>query len=70
MRKNLKKYCQAWILFQQGKKLKDIAQIMNLKSKEWPRCMISYINFRIKNKFIPLPHYLKRLASKYIISKK
>jgi hypothetical protein len=48
MAKNLKRYCQAWELRQQGKKLKEIAKIMGLKSGEWPRCMILHINGKIK----------------------
>ena len=32
MTKNLKRYCQAWELRQQGKKLKEIAETMGLKS--------------------------------------
>jgi hypothetical protein len=48
MAKNLKRYYQAWELRQQGKKLKEIAKIMGLKSGEWPRCMILHINGKIK----------------------
>lgn len=65
MAKNLKRYYQAWELRQQGKRLKEIAQIMELKSGEWPRCMIVYIDYRIKNKFIPISKELKKLVHKY-----
>ena len=65
MSKNLKRYYQAWELCQQGKKLREIAQIMGFKSGEWPRCMIAYIDFRLKSKFVPPPKELKKLALKY-----
>lgn len=59
MSKNLKRYYQAWKLRQQGKKLREIAQIMGFKSGEWPRCMIAYIDYRINDKFIPISKELK-----------
>ena len=65
MRRNLKRYYQSWELRKQGKKLQEIAKIMGLKSGEWPRCMIGYIDFRMKNKFIPLSKDFKKLAKKY-----
>lgn len=65
MAKNLKRYYQAWELRQQGKKLREIAQIMGLKSGEWSRTMIAYINFRISNKFIPISKELFKLKQKY-----
>ena len=64
--KNLKRYYQAWELKQQGKKLKEIAEIMGYKSVEWSRCMINYIDYRIKSKFPQLPKELKKLIKKYI----
>jgi hypothetical protein len=64
MGKNLKRYYQAWKLRQQGKKLHEIAKIMELKSGEWPRCMIAYINYRINNKFIPMSKELRQLINK------
>jgi hypothetical protein len=63
--KNLKRYYQAWELRQQGKKYREIAQIMGFKSKENARRMIVYINFRIKNKFPPLSKELTGLILKY-----
>lgn len=65
MAKNLKRYYQAWELRQQGKKLLEIAQIMGFKSGEWPRNMIMYIDYRIKNKFIPISKELLQLVNKY-----
>lgn len=65
-RRNLKRYYRAWELRQQGKKLKEIAQIMGLKSGEWPRVMIMHIDYRIKSKFPPLSKELIELAKKYI----
>ena len=65
MAKNLKRYYQAWELRQQGKKLKKIGQIMKLKSGEFPRRMINYINFRIRSKFSPISKELKNLINKY-----
>lgn len=47
MRKNLKRYYQAWRLRQQGKTLQEIGNIMGF-SKERARVMINYINFIAK----------------------
>jgi len=49
MSKNLKRYYQAWELRQQGKKLREIAQIMGYKSRESARRKINYINFKIND---------------------
>lgn len=38
---------------------------MGLKSIEWPRCMIHYIDFRIKCKFPRPSKELEKLATKY-----
>lgn len=65
MKRNLKKYYQAWELRQLGKKLHEIAQIMSYKSGEWPRVMIMYIDYRIGDKFIPISKELKKLVKKY-----
>lgn len=65
MSRNLKRYYRAWELRQQGKKLREIAQIMGFKSGEWVRHMITYINYRITNKFIPISKELKQLKLKY-----
>jgi len=65
MAKNLKRYYQAWELRQQGKKLHEIAQIMGFKSGENARRMITYIDHRIKNKFIPISKELQQLVNKY-----
>ena len=65
MARNLKSYYQAWEFRQQGKKLKEIAQIMGLKSGEWPRCMINYVDYRIGDKFIPISKELLKLKRKY-----
>jgi len=64
MSKNLKRYYQAWELRQKGKKLKEIAQIMGLKSIEWPRCMILHIDGKIKYNR-PKSKELLELAKKY-----
>jgi len=65
MAKNLKRYYQAWELRQQGKKLREIAQIMGFKTGEWPRYMIAYVNFRIKRKFPPISKELTKIVLKY-----
>ena len=65
MKKDIKRYLRAWELRQQGKKLREIAQIMGFKSKENARKMIVYIDFRLKSKFPPLSKELKRLVTKY-----
>lgn len=65
MAKNLKCYYQAWELRQQGKKLREIAQIMGFKSRENARRMIAYIDFRVKRKFPSLSKELKELIKKY-----
>ncbi len=65
MKRNLKRYYQAWELRQQGKKLREIAQIMGFKSGENARRMVNYVDFRIKSKFTPLSKELKSLVSKY-----
>ena len=64
MPKNLKRYYQAWELRQQGKKLREIAEIMGFKSGENARRMIVYINFKIEYKK-PLSNKLKELIKKY-----
>lgn len=50
MRKNLKRFYQAWELRQQGKKLPEIAHIIGFKSGENARKMIYYIDFIIKER--------------------
>ena len=60
MKKNFKRYYQAWKLRKQGLKLKEIGEIMKL-SKERVRIMINYIDFVIKRKFPPVPKELKKL---------
>ncbi len=62
--KNLKRYYQAWELRQQGKKLREIAQIMGNKSPESARWMISYVNYRIDDKRLKSKE-LRRLIEKY-----
>lgn len=68
MAKNLKRYYQAWELRQQGKKLREIAQIMDFKSGENARRMIAYIDHRIKNKFIPISKELKKILLRHNVS--
>jgi hypothetical protein len=63
--KNLKKYYQAWELRKQGKKLKEIADIMGYKSAEWPRHMIFYIDFLIKERPWRMAKKLKIIVNKY-----
>jgi hypothetical protein len=63
-KKNLILYFQAWKLKKQGKKLKEIAKIMGYKSIEWPRHMIFYIDFLIKNKPWRLNNKIKKLINK------
>ena len=65
MARNLERYYQAWELRQQGKKLKEIARLMGLKSGEWPRVMINHFNFKIINKFYRLPLKFKKLVLKF-----
>jgi DNA-directed RNA polymerase specialized sigma subunit len=60
MPKNLKKYYQAWKLRKQGKKLREIAEIMGL-SKERVRFMAKYFNFRLNHKLWKLPKEIKKL---------
>lgn len=64
MAKNIFRYYQAWELRQQGKKLREIAQIMGFKSGENARRMIAYIDFRVKSKFNKSNELLK-LMQKY-----
>jgi len=61
MPKNLKKYYQAWELRKQGKKLREIAEIMGL-SKERVRFMAKYFDFRLNHKFLKLPKEIKNLV--------
>jgi hypothetical protein len=61
MAKNLKKYYQAWELRKQGKKLREIAEIMGL-SKERVRFMAKYFDFRLNHKFFKLPKEIKKLV--------
>ncbi|MCM8787530.1 MAG: hypothetical protein NC935_05695 [Candidatus Omnitrophica bacterium] len=49
MKKNLKKYYQAWRLRKKGLKLREIGEIMGL-SKERVRIMVNYINFYTKKR--------------------
>lgn len=48
-RKNLKRYYQAWELRQQGKKLREIGEMMGI-SRERVRTLVSYISFLKKSK--------------------
>jgi len=61
MAKNLKKYYQAWKLRKQGKKLREIAEIMGL-SKERVRFMAKYFDFRLNHRFLKLPKEIKKLV--------
>jgi hypothetical protein len=63
--KNLKRYYQAWELRQQGKKLREIAEIMGFKSGENARRMIEYINITIKYRPYKMSKELKRLFLRY-----
>lgn len=60
-RKNLKRYFQAWELRQQGKKLREIAQIMGLKSRERIRYMVNYFDFALKRRPTRIPKNIKQL---------
>jgi len=64
MSKNLKRYYQAWELRQQGKKLREIAQIMGFKSGENARRMVAYIDFKIAPNQTK-SNELKKLILKY-----
>jgi hypothetical protein len=64
-RRNMKRFYQAWELRQQGKKLREIAEIMGFKSGENARRMIHYVDYRIKSKFPRISKELKQLALKY-----
>lgn len=70
MQKNLKRYYQAWELRQQGKKLREIAQIMGFKSRENARRMIAYINFLIKERPYRMSKELKKLTERYVVIQK
>jgi len=61
MPKNLKKYFQAWKLRKQGKKLREIAEVMEL-SKERVRFMAKYFEFRLNHKFLKLPKEIRKLV--------
>ncbi len=59
MPKNLSRYYQAWELRQQGKKLKEIGNIMGF-GVERARILINYINFKIgHHKPLPIAFKLK-----------
>jgi len=64
MAKNIKRYYQAWELYQQGKKLREIAQIMGYKSGESPRQMVSFVDFKIASNQ-PKSNELKKRILKY-----
>jgi len=61
MPKNLKKYFQAWKLRKQGKKLREVAEIMGL-SKERVRFMAKYFEFRVNHKLWKLPKEVKKMV--------
>ena len=63
MSKNLKPYLKAWSLRQEGKKLREIGEIMGF-STERARTLVSYINMKIKYTK-PLSNELKLLLLKY-----
>ena len=65
MRKNLKRFYQAWELRQQGKKLREIAHIMGFKSGENARRMIGYINCVIEDRPYRMSKELRKLVYKY-----
>ena len=62
-RKNLKRYYQAWELRQQGKKLREIGQIMGFRGEN-ARRMISFIDIKLKYN-MPISNELKTLVNKY-----
>ena len=62
-RKNLKRYYQAWELRQQGKKLREIGQIMGFGGEN-ARRMISFIDIKLKYN-MPISNELKTLVNKY-----
>ena len=64
----MSRFYQAWELRQQGKKLREIAQIMGFKSGENARRMISYIDFRVESK-LKKSNELLKLMQKYINQK-
>ena len=64
-RRNMKRFYQAWELRQQGKKLREIAEIMGFKSGENARRMVGYIDHRISSKFPPISKELFILKQKY-----
>ncbi len=63
MGKIIKRYYQAWELRQQGKKLREIGQIMGF-GVERARFMVKYIDVKIRRKQ-PISHELKKLTMKY-----
>ncbi len=64
MPKNLKRYYQAWELRQQGKKLREIGEIMSF-GVERARTMVKYTDFLIKERPYRVSKVLKDLVQKY-----
>lgn len=60
LKKSFITFYQAWKLRQQGKKLREIAEIMGYKSKDSARRKISYVDFLINSKRV-IPKKLKLL---------
>lgn len=66
MKRNIKRYYQAWELRQQGKNLLEIARQMGFKSRENARQMIAYVDFKIAS-HQPKSKKLKELILKYFV---
>lgn len=63
MKKNIKNYYKAWSLRQEGKKLKEIGELMGF-SAERARTLVSFIDMKIKYTK-PHSNELKQLMVKY-----
>lgn len=58
MRKNLKRYYQAWLLRKEGLKLREIGDKM-VVSRERIRAMVKYMDFYLKKRGSKIPIKLK-----------
>ena len=63
MKRDIKRYYEAWELKQQGKTSKKIGLVMGI-SKSRAAELVRYINFKIEYKK-PLSNELKKLIKKY-----
>ncbi len=62
-KKNITRYYQVWKLRKEGKKLKDIAEIMGF-GIERARYMNRHFNFLIENKITKIPQNIRSCLQK------